>query len=371
MKNNKTMKRIILMMIAAVAIVASCGNPDDNGPVSGNGTLTIEADKVELIADGEDFVEITVKYDGEVVTDEVDFYDASTNVPSRVKANRFTTKAVGQYSIYAIYNGVKSNVLKITALEYAVPSLPADPAPENVSFRKRVLLTQFTSTGCVYCPMVTGFLRDLAADPEYKDKFVLAASHADMPDNPNGDDPASYPEVNGFMSAFRIKGFPTLIADFADMLGSYSLAALKTLVDEYYGDGSAAVGISVNSELHDNVLVMRASVKAANAGKYRIGAWLLEDGIYGKQTGAPDESYYVHDHCIRKPDAESHYMGYDLGMLSKGKSADHVFVMKLDPKWNIDNCSVLLYVTSASGSDQIASNAIVVPLDKPVAYEYR
>ena len=167
MINNKTMKRFVLKMIAAVAMVASCGNPDDNGPVSGNGTLTIEADKVELVADGEDFVEITVTYDGEVVAEEVDFYDASTNVPARVKANRFTTKTVGQYSIYAIYNGVKSNVLKITALEHAVPPAPADPAPENVSFRKRVLFTQFTSTGCVYCPIVTGFLRELAADAEY------------------------------------------------------------------------------------------------------------------------------------------------------------------------------------------------------------
>ena len=46
MINNKTMKRFVLKMIAAVAMVASCGNPDDNGPVSGNGTLTIEADKV-------------------------------------------------------------------------------------------------------------------------------------------------------------------------------------------------------------------------------------------------------------------------------------------------------------------------------------
>lgn len=365
------MKRFLLTMIAAVAMAASCGNPDDNGPVSGGGTLTIEGDKVELVADGEDFVEITVTYDGKAVTEEVDFYDASTNVPARVKANRFTTKTVGQYSIYAIYNGAKSNVLKITALEHAVPPAPADPAPENVSFRKRVLFTQFTSTGCVYCPIVTGFLRELAADAEYKDKFVLGASHADMPGYQNGEDPAAYSEVNAFMSAFGIEGFPTLIADFGDRLGSYSLAAVKALVDEYYGDGSAAAGIAVNSEIHDNVLVMRASVKAAKAGKYRIGAWLLEDGIYGKQTGAPDESYYVHDHCIRKPDAESHFMGYDLGLIGKGKSADHAFAMKLDPEWKIDNCSLLLYVTSASGSDQIANNAVIVPLGKSVAYEYR
>ena len=364
------MKRIIFMIAAAMGLAVSCGDPDD-GPVAGNGTLTIEADKVEVVADGEDYVEITVKYDGEVVADEVDFYDASTNVPARMRANRFSTKSTGQHSIYAIYNGVKSNVLKITALEYAVPSAPADPDPENVSFRKRVLLTQFTSTGCVYCPIVTGFLRDMAADAAYKDKFVLAASHADMPDYQNGDDPASYMGVNAFMSAFRISGFPTLIADFDDQLGSYSLAAVKELVDGYYGDGSAEAGMSVNSEIHENVLAMRVSVKTAKAGKYRIGAWLLEDGIYGKQTGAPDASYYVHDHCIRLLDADTHYMGYDLGMIGKGKSADRSFIMKLDPEWNLDNCSILLYVTSASGSSQIVNNAVIVPVGKPVAYEYR
>jgi hypothetical protein len=64
-------------------------------------------------------------------------------------------------------------------------------------------------------------------------------------------------------------------------------------------------------------------------------------------------------------------MGYDLGMIGKGKSADHAFAMKLDPEWKIDNCSLLLYVTSASGSDQIANNAVIVPLGKSVAYEYR
>ena len=58
-------------------------------------------------------------------------------------------------------------------------------------------------------------------------------------------------------------------------------------------------------------------------------------------------------------------------MFGKVKSAVHAFAMKLDPTWNIDNCSLLLYVTSASGSDQIANNAVIVPIGKPVAYEYR
>lgn len=364
------MKRFIFVLAAAMGLAVSCGDPDD-GPVTGNGTLTIETDKAEVVADGEDFVEITVKYDGEVVAEEVDFYDASTNVPARLRANRFSTKVTGEHSIYAIYNGAKSNVLDIMAVEYAVPAAPADPDPENTSFVKRVLLTQFTSTGCTFCPRMTGILRDLAADSEYKDRFVLGASHADMTGYQNGDDPAAFSGVNAFMSAFGIYGFPTLIADFGDQLNSYDLSELKTLVDGYYGDGTALVGFAANSEVHEDAIVMRVAVKAAKAGKYRVGAWLLEDGIYGKQTSAPDDSYNVHDHCIRLVDAESHYMGHDLGMLSKGKPAEHIFTFKLDPEWNVDNCSVLLYVTSAAGSAQVVNNAVTVPVGKPVLYEYR
>lgn len=365
------MKKIIFMMSAAVAMAASCGNPDDNGPVSGNGTLTIEADKLEVVADGEDFAEITVNYDGVAVTEDVDFYDASTNVPVKVRSNRFTTKTVGQHSIYAIYNNVKSNVLKFTAVEYMAPPVPEDPAPENTAFRKRVLLTQFTSTGCTFCPRMTKILRELAQDAEYKDRFVLAASHADMNGYPNGDDPASYSGVNAFMSAFRISGFPTLIADFDDMMPSYDYSDLKALVDEYYADGSSLAGVSANSEVQGNVLVLRAAVKSSKSGKYRVGAWLLEDGIYGKQTSAPDESYNTHDHCIRVLDAGSHFMGHDLGTIAAGKSAEHVFTMKLDSEWNVEKCKLLLYVTSSAGSTQVVNNAVIVPLGKPVTYEYR
>lgn len=365
------MKRFVFMMIAAVAMAVSCGNPDDNGPVSGNGTLTIEADKLEVVADGEDFAEITVKYDGVAVTEDVDFYDASSNVPVKVRSNHFTTKTVGQHSIYAIYNNVKSNVLKFTAVEYMAPPVPDDPDLQNTAFRKRVLLTQFTSTGCTFCPRMTKILRELAKDAEYKERFVLAASHADMNGYANGDDPASFSGVGGFMNAFGISGFPTLIADFDDMMPSYDYSDLKALVDKCYADGSSLAGVAANSEVQDNVLVLRAAVKVSESGKYRIGAWLLEDGICGKQTSAPDESYNTHDNCIRILDAESHYMGYDLGTIAAGKSAEHVFTMKLDKEWNVENCKLLLYVTSAAGTAQMVNNAVIVPIGTPVTYEYR
>ena len=364
------MKRIILMLIAAAAVIASCGTPDE-APVAGNGTLVLEADKLEMVADGEDAVLLTVKYDGTAVgAEDVNFYDASTNVPVRVSGMRFITKTVGVHSIYAIYNNAKSNTVKITALEFAVPDVPADPNPDGKSFKKRVLLTQFTSTGCTYCPTATKVLRDLAADPQYQDKFVLGASHADMPNYQNGDDPAEFSGATSFMRAFGVGGFPTLIMELDEQANVFNAVQVKSLLDEYYGDGTSVAGISVNSELNGNVVVLRAAVKVGKGGKYRIGAWLLESGIYGKQTSAPDESYNIHDNCIRLIDAESHYMGHDLGMIASGSSAERVFTLKIDSGWKTENCKVLLYVTSASGVNQVINNAVIVPIGEAVAYEY-
>ena len=359
------------MMIAAVfALAASCTKPDDS-PNEGNGTLTIKADKLEIVADGQDAAVITVEYDGKKITDGVSFYDMS-NVPVAVRSMRFTTKSVGEHKFFATYEGAKSNTLTVKAVEFAAPEVPADPDPSGTSFRKRVLLTQFTSTGCTFCPIVVGLLRELSQDAAYRDRFVLAASHADMNGYQNGDDPASYPGVSGFMSAFKIQGYPTLTADLGEMLDAYDISKLKALVDGYYGDGTSDAGVSAASAVNGNTIVVRAAVKAGETGTYRVGAWLLEDGIYGRQTSAPDESYNTHNNCIRALDAGTSYVGHSVGKLASGDVADHIFTFKnTDSEWNFNNCKVLVYVTSSVGNIQVVNNAVVVPVGESAAFEYR
>lgn len=102
-------------MAAAIALAFSCTKPDD-GPAGGNGTLVIDADRFEIVADGKDAAQITVEYDGKTVTDGVSFYDAATNVPVSVKSMRFTTRTVGEHRFYATYSGAKSNTLSINAV---------------------------------------------------------------------------------------------------------------------------------------------------------------------------------------------------------------------------------------------------------------
>lgn len=358
------------MLAAVFAMAVACEKPGNDPYVLAD--LTIEADKLEIVADGNDYAKITVKHGGKEVTEGVDFYDASSNVPVAVKSMRFSTKAPGQHEFYATYNGVRSNPLKINALEFAAPDVPADPDLSKTSFRKRVLLTQFTSTGCTYCPIMTGLLRELSGDMSYSNKFVLAAAHADMNGYQNGDDPASFSGVTSLMNTFKVQGYPTLIADMGDALDAYDLTKLKTLVDGYYGNGTSVAGISANSSVIGSTLVVRVAVKAGETNNYRVGVWLLEDEIYGKQTSAPDPSYNTHHNCVRVADGGQGYMGYPLGTIQTGSTADRVFnFQRLDPEWKMKNSKLLIYVTSATGNVQVVNNAAVVPVGESLIFEYR
>lgn len=365
------MKKFLTLLFSAVFMAVSCGErPLDDTQKDGS-KLTLESDRTEILADGTDVAVLTVKLDGEVVTEGVQFYDLS-NVPVVVNGMNFKTKVVGEHSFYAIYNSIASDPIKINATEFASPSLPEDKDPSNTSFRKRVMLTQFTSTGCTFCPRVSSLLRDLAADEVYSDRFVLAASHADMQGYPNGDDPASWSDVNSLMRTFNILGYPTLLADLQGELSAYDLTVLKDLVDDFYGDGTASAGIAANSYVQDNALVVKAVVKAAKPASFRVGAVLLEDGIYGKQTSAPDESYNTHNNCVRLYDADDSFYGYSVGRLSAGETGEHLFVMKgLEAGWDLSKCKLLLYVSSPSGVNQVIDNAVVLPIGKSVGFEYR
>ena len=58
-----------------------------------------------------------------------------------------------------------------------MPDAPEDPQPDNTSFVRRTLITQFTGLGCGYCPFMIAAMEDVRKSAEYADKSVLAACH--------------------------------------------------------------------------------------------------------------------------------------------------------------------------------------------------
>ena len=372
------MKKYIRLFVslAAAAAMLSCGtgivDHGDGDPVPSVESLVLRASTTVIEADGTDAVQLEVLADGVPVTEDVRLYDGITNLPVELPSMSFTTTEPGTYYFWAAYGTSQSDQIKITAVDFALPELPEDPCPESTEFRKRVLLTQFTGTGCGYCPGMIEILRSVLADEDYAAGVIHTAAHTY-----NNTDPA-YLEQR-LDQAMSVSGYPMVVADMAYSYNNYyDEGGLREMIDLASGQPAKA-GISVSTSLGDGQLVVMASVKAAETGMYSVGAWLLEDGIEGKQTNYYPNTwtgdYDTHDNCIRYADSRVtniDYSGFSLGTVEAGQTSEYVFTIGLDEDWVADNCHVAVFVTvpDKAGRYWSVTNAVDVPLDASRPFEY-
>ena len=137
-----------------------------------------------------------------------------------------------------------------------------------------------------------------------------------------------------------------------------------------------------------------ANVKAKETTEFRIGAWLLEDNIYGKQSVCADPykttgeliqplegvDFNNHNNCIRLADSKAtntDFSGFSLGVIEAGKTASREFAFKLKTngagsatKWNHDNLRVIVFISTKEGSKWLVNNVVKAPKDGVVDFEY-
>ena len=343
------MKNIIKyasLLVAAVVLVSCQGL---GGSTSGK-KLEITSDKTFVQTFDGDYATITVTLDGEVLTEGVTFFDAD-NKPMDLADGKFSTDVVGEHSIWANYLTFNSEPIIIRAVDVKIPETPADPKPESTSFKTRILLTEFTTTGCGFCPKMKELLHNVLSDKTVADNVVDVACHSSII---NGvADPAyvrgiSYEEFSG------LSGMPYVLLDNYNGTVKYTWASaeVKTLFSqmlEAKGDGT---GIAVSSTIKDNKLVAKVTIKPSVTNQYRVGAFLVEDGIYGKQSSATADWMHTHDNVIRYIDAsyrmgnEELFHGHSLGTVQAGKTADFVFAWDLDKIWTDGNKNADMYGNS-------------------------
>ncbi len=303
---------------------------------------------------------------------------------------KFSTKVSGEYEIWANYGTYNSNKIKITAVSVTIPDAPKDPQPSKKSFKTRVLITEFTGTGCGICPQMKELIHETLELDGMKEKVVEITSHTF-----NTTDKAYYNDPD-FPNAFGNHGYPYVIVDFYQPFSDYrkSVAEFAGIVNSLYdAKMENAAGISVNSVADGDELVIRASMKAAETASYRIGAILVEDGIYGKQSSATADWMHTHNGVISHIDGKYYtsryqYYGHSLGKVEKGKTADYLF------DWNLkeieaarlvggnrkefvrENLHLVIYVSSigkdSSGKEfYYINNVVEAPLTGQLPFEYR
>lgn len=376
------MKRLSSLFISLLALMSACtptpvpGGDDNNDQTDGGskplGELTLTVDEPVIRADGQSAATFTVMVGETVVTEGVQFYDGNDN-PVELTDMKFTTTTAGKYSFWVSYKTKFSEKVEIIAMSAMVPVIPTDPQPSSTDFHRRSLLIQFTGTACGFCPYLINTIRRLSADTAYSDKYVHAACHTY-----NDSDPA-YIETN-LPSAMGVGGYPSAIFNLdKTTLFSYNIsdATVKEYIDSKYEQG-AKVGVAGACVIDGTQLVLRAGIKAGTAGTYRIAAWVLEDGIVGKQSnyGAPDEfgvGFDVHENCVRYiygKTASKDFTGQSF-KLEESETADMFVFFDIPSYWNTENLHVVVLASAQDGTSYLVNNCVDIPVNSSAAFSYK
>ena len=391
---NKIMK--FASLLAAAVMLISCGGENNGGSLSG--VLKIQADKTLIQSDGEDYATLTVTLDGVAVTSDVVFYEGTTAL--NIEDFKYFSTVPGDHEIWASYQTFVSDPVTISAISVKIPETPADPNPSSTDFKSRVMAIQFTGTGCGYCSQFMSRLKDAMESESFNDECVQVAVH-------NYQYTSSYPDyayfawdwATGMLKVTDLvsgKGGqgptnPSIILDYV-----YGYYLYESTNAEHYRSNvvmindqkkADACGIAVNAKLDDGQVVAKVTVKAAKTGNYRVGAMLLEDGIYGKQINGSDWMN-THNGCVRHIDAKAKignaetYYGHSLGTVEAGKTADYLFIWNLadlqkknDPNfyWNDfvqENLRMAVFVTNVKNDVYQINNAVNVDFNVELPFEY-
>lgn len=361
------------MLLPVLALWACNGSEGDEPVVLIDGKVSLVADSDQVRSDGVDFVTFTVEVtDSDGVRHDVTAQAEIYQEPGvLLSSNVFTTESEGEYVFYAVYGLKVSDEVLVTAIN-DVPELPADPQEDNLSFRHRMLLIQHTGATCSNCPRMMNCLKELAQDDTYSGLYHHVASHSYN----DGERDAAYSKSARDLSmAYNKSGlYPMLTFNLTTLAAGTDLAEIKAQIDLLKKD-KADVGIAAAAKVSGDEVLVNVEMKAAVRNDYRVAAWLLEDDIFCIQSGMTESWHNTHDNALRYAAgavSQFSFVGEKVGNLDAGGRAGKMFVIPVEEGWNVENCEVLVLVTSADskGNYDIA-NCVLCPLGGTVIYDYK
>lgn len=357
--------KFFALALAALAFVG-CGEPTPDGPdvkPTGDAVLVANNNSVEVNTP----IEFTVTAaDGTDLTADAVIYDKSNDYA--VVENPFTPTMDGDYEFYAVVGDIITNTVKVSVVP-TIPALPEDSAPANTVFNHRILLIDHTGTTCGACPHMMKALKTVSETGDYHSKYYEAMAHSY-----SNVDPAFSGAASMVSNHHGVLSYPTLTYNFYHTTqSSYNDAHIMGQIDALWKAEGADAGIAAAATLASKSVVVNTEVKAAVANDYRITAWLLEDGIYAKQTNATEEWMNTHDNAIRQRVSGDDISGVDLGTLAAGETKSTALTLNIiGNKWNRDNLKVMVIVSAKNAKGQFeVANVAICPMNDVVTYDYK
>ena len=391
----KTLKTLAIFCLSAL-LFTGCGN-DGEDTTSG---LVLSADKYDLYdtdmestEELENVATFTITYNGSKITDinKVDFVDENNQYAGDLltfnnETGDITFSSTEQrvFCFKAGYGSLISNEIRITVSPTPppAPEAPQDANPSKTNFKRRVLLTQFTGTGCRYCPLMINALHTLMGTPLAND-VVLTVAHLY-----NATDPAYLYKAPTLSDAMGVRGYPHITADMK-RTASYTnelnkqepdYAYLQKLVQFSKNRVDVKGGIALNTEYkpEEGYVMVTALVKAKSTNEFRVGAWLVEDEIEGAQSNPngykPVEgaNFDLHSNCIRVANSrrsDNDFTGVSANTIQAGKTAVKSFALPLLPNgkggattWNHSKLRVVVFISTKENGSWHVNNVVTAPV---------
>lgn len=244
--------------------------------------------------------------------------------------------------------------------------------PDTSPFTKNVLIMEFVSFDCVYCPAVSNVLQELS-EKTYPGRIDVVSVHGRLEE----DDPMEFKGYQQFQNYFYgVTGYPAVILDQRDDL--ISVGMFDASSDAFSGriNVAAPIGIALSSTLTGDNTV-RVEVQVANKGKssadYRLAVAVVENDIAYRQADLVNGSQqwiddYRHQHVLRAFLSEN-YFGDPIGSLAEDGTYSKTFVYTVPAEYQADNLSFVAYVVEAKGfSSRVSVNSRTVPIGKAIDF---
>lgn len=376
----KSIVKFLLPVLMLLPFYACSGNLDDEGDAAEygvpEGVLRIFADKTEIAADGVEKVTFTVVYGSSDVS------DMSGMVISHERGgvvtvlpegkHEFTSTVPGEYVFSATYDygGKKhtDNSVKVT--------VRSSGSQISSGYKQKMIAMQFTSVGCVNCPILAEALKNVQKN--YPDMIIPVAFHLDY----DVEDPMTLSMNSRFYSRLSDKddhslGLPMfafnfrkssqpIINEYAKIVSEMELQAelyppvCGVAVETSYDEGSGKVQIDAK---------FRSDV--AMDARYHI--FLVEDGYEYYQAGF-DGDEYVHDNILRYISSDN-VLGSKIEqgkVLEPGREYVVSKSVKLDGSWNASKMRVVVAMLCSydGGETYCSNNANECSIGESADYSY-
>lgn len=323
-------------------------------------------------------ITFAVTYAEEDVTSEATIYDYYTKAEV---TNPYTPAEAAERVFYATYNNRTSKVLTVNVIPEYTPDLPEDANPESFDFNQRMLIVDHTGVGCGYCPNMKSMLKSLEENADYGYKFNIVYAYSF-----NQSEICYSSASKTFWNYYKdvcstsympLTGYPSATFNYCR---DYAAApgGIKTKIDEYWVENPSA-SVALAATIKDGKYVVNVEVKSAKSQNIHLALWVLEDGIYAKQSGGYEEWMNNHHSVLRDcltGASKSDISGIDFGYIQANSTMSRVYQFDLfeAAAWNSDNFKIIAVISSPNEEFDNRYEVIdtaMCAIDGTATHEYR